>query len=337
MKILVRAPNWLGDSVMALPCLKALKEAFPEAELLLGCREHLVDFFKACSAVDRIISCSGEGPFLSQLLGPVEKIRADIGILLTNSFSTALWMWRTGTRKRFGYNRDGRRLFLTTPITVTPKLAAAHMTDYYLNIAVEAGARPDSRQPVPIVSAEGKIAAAEVLSKYNISGDYALIAPVSAYGGVKDWPADRYAEVARKLAEEMPVLITGSRGQAEQCNAIATAAGKEVTSIAGETGLAGFMGITSQAKLFLGGDSGGAHLAAGFGIQTTVIYGITEPSRTKQLGPAVTILGKGGLCTPDLKDPGVQAMAKQALEEIGVDEVMGTIRGKRHIVSQLTE
>lgn len=324
--ILVRVPNWLGDCVMALPVFAALREAHPIAHRIAACRSHLCACFTASPDVDEVVPAPPRRDWRSLLaLGEEEKRlrerHIEIGLLLTNSFATALWMWRIGISRRIGYARDGRSVFLTDPIPPTPTLLVAHQSDYYLHLTTYLGADPRSRMPQLFVPEEGRRSAQKVLEERNIQGDYAVLAPVSAYGEVKDWPPRRYAEVAQALAKEMPVVLTGMTAHWEICEAI-RGTSRNILNLAGAVDLAGFFGLVEGAKIFLGGDSGGAHVAAALGIPTVVIFGITEPSRTRPLGPRVRLVGRGGMATPNLKDPTVRQAARMALESISVAEVL---------------
>ncbi len=342
--ILLRAPNWLGDCVMCLPALDALKTALPGSRLIVGCREHLSVCFAAHPGVDVVITCPDSGGLgaLPRIITTGRRLRnlgADIGLLFTNSFSTALWLWFTRTRQRVGYDRDSRGLLLTRAIPVTPALHAAHMTDYYLNLVAAVGANPGPGVPNPGAAHEpvipnltvpdnGVEEAAGCLEDLDTDcSRYAVLAPASAYGPVKDWPPAHYAQVASRLVADrkLAVIITGTAAQEPACRSIAATAGSRVFCVAGKTGMAGFLGLIAGASLFIGGDSGGAHVAASLGIPTIVIFGITEPSRTRPLGKSVRIIGSGNTCTPDLDDPQVQSRARKALENISVEEVMQAV------------
>jgi len=346
--LLVRAPNWLGDCVMCLPALEELHAGLPGTRLTVACREALGACFAAHPAVAEVMACPPAG----RVFGPLQSGWAlrgrgfEAGLLFTNSFSSALWLWCSGTRRRIGYARDGRSLFLTEGVRVTPALSAAHMSDYYGQLAARLGADPGPGVPPPgareetviphlTVPAHGREQAAALrarLADVPAEAGYAVLAPVSAYGAVKDWPAARYAEAAGRLARDrgLAVFVSGTAAQADACCAIAAQAGEGVRSVAGEVELAGFLGLLEGCTLFLGGDSGGAHVAAALGRPTVVIFGITEPSRTRPLGMRVRLVGAGGVHTPDLNDPAVQAQAREALSGIGVDDVLAEIA---HVLS----
>ncbi len=329
-RLLVRAPNWLGDCVMALPTLAALRRSLPRTTLAVACREGLDACFRSDPTVDEVRIVPGASRSLAgakALWRDARTLRAarfDAGLLLTNSLSTAVWLWAAGVPERLGYPRDGRRFFLTACEPVTPEVRALHQSEYYLRLAGLLGVDGPAALPKLHVPPEGAASARRLLAAKDVEGGYAVFAPVSGFGAVKDWPEGRYAHLARRVAEtlRLPVLLCGTSAQEPACQRIAAEAGSSaVMSVAGLTDLAGFLGLLEGASLFVGGDSGGAHAAAAFGKPTVAIFGITEPSRTRPLGPRVTCVGAGGLETPRLRSPAVREAARRELEAVSVEEV----------------
>ncbi len=330
MKIIVRTPNWLGDCIMALPVFRELKKAYPSAHIAAACRSNLQDCFCASPDIDEVITVPPSGGgiegfkklYQSALALREEEFNA--GVLLTNSFSSALWLWLTKINKRIGFARDLRSLLLNCPFKVTEDIAAAHQGQYYLQLLNCFGVEANMSNPVLFVPEKGQQEAQAALQSLGIpeSGKYAVIAPFSAYGPVKDWPKEYYADIAAMITKKtgMQVLITGTPAQKAECQSIAEGI-DGVFPAAGLTGLSGFLGLLKNADLFVGGDSGGAHSAAALNIPTVSIFGITEPSRTRALGEKVAIIGKGGMQTPNLRDPKVARMAREALESIAPEEV----------------
>jgi len=328
--ILVRAPNWLGDCVMALPVFRRLREAFPSATIIAACRAHLADCFSASPDIDEVVLCPSSGGVktllnLWQAGGALRGRNIDAGILLTNSFSSGLWLWRTGAKARIGFSRDGRGMFLTHRVFPTREILAAHQADYYLRLLSELNAPTTLDDPVLVVPESGRAEAASVTKGLGLPAGTKLIAmaPVSAYGPVKDWLPERYGEVAKRLYETggWVTLVTGIAKDRERCEAICAVAGNGARNVAGMTGMSGFLGLMDAADAFVGGDSGGSHVAAALGKPTVAIFGITEPSRTHALGRFVKNVGRGGMVTPDLKDPLVRQQAQEALASVSVDDV----------------
>ncbi len=344
-------PNWLGDSVMAMPALRHLRETLPSAKMYLSGRTAFESLFAAQPGVAGFVEApdSGFGKLLKGMSDTRRLVRdaginpkIDIGLLLTNSLSTAAWMWRTGARKRIGYDLDCRRYFLTHPVPCGGVERSWHFIQYYLWLAQsvetvlseemeirrkEVAPLAQYRLPSLSVGQSGRDEAAAVLKKLGITGPYAAIAPASAYGLVKDWPPNHYRALVEKLNREfdLPVLITGGGKQSDVCAGIA--GGQSAAhNLAGATSLDGFAGLLENASLFVGGDSGGAHVAAAMGIPTTVIFGITNPSRTRPTGLHVASLGTGEEKDIKLNTPEAREAAKRALAAIRPETVAETAR-----------
>lgn len=327
MKIVVRTPNWLGDCIMALPVFRELKCKYPDAEIVAACRKSVADCFVASKYIDRVLLTPDKGgkirDFISSAL-ELKKERFDIGVLTTNSFGTALWLLLGGVKRRIGFARDGRKFMLTDSFEPNTKILLAHQGEYYLYVLRALGIEANMGFPELHISSEGRMQAERVLAEIGMSGKkYCVIAPLSAFGGVKDWGNDKYAEVAKMVVQTlgMEVIITGTPAQYEITQKISEIA-QGVYNIAGKVSLAGFMGILEKASLYIGGDSGGAHTAAALGIPTITIFGITEPSRTKAIGKKVAVVGEGGMCTPNLRDPEVMKAARKALEAITPEMIL---------------
>ncbi len=331
MKIVVRTPNWLGDCIMALPVFRELRCKYPNAEIVAACRKNVAECFSASKYIDRVILAPSKGANISEYIKSIRELRNehfDIGILNTNSFGTALWLALGGVKRRIGFARDYRRFLLTDHVMANAKILTAHQGEYYLDVLKVLGIKAEMGYPELEISSKGRAEAENSLKELNLLNKaYAVIAPLSAYGGVKDWGNSKYAEVAKQIVQTlgMEVVITGTPEQVKVTQEISNVS-VGVHNLAGKVSLSGFMGIIEKAALYIGGDSGGAHTAAALSVPTVTIFGITEPSRTKAIGRKVTVVGDGGMCTPNLRDPEVQKAARKALEAITPEKIINEAR-----------
>src|SRR3989337_1538851 len=134
-KVLVRAPNWIGDAVMSLPALDALKELYPSAEIYVLAKTRVMPVFENNPSVAGIIEYGREhGGFTGRLKlsGELKKHRFDLAVLFPMP-------------ERAGYARDLRSGLLTRAIPVTEEIKKRHQVYYYLNIVEKLGGRPPSR------------------------------------------------------------------------------------------------------------------------------------------------------------------------------------------------
>ncbi len=349
--ILVRMPNWLGDCIMAMPALRHLRETLPTAQLYLSGRRAFAGLFRCQPGVAGFVEApdSGLGKLIKGMSDTRRIVREsgmsapiDVGLLLTNSLSTAAWMWRTGAEVRIGYDLDCRRFFLTHPVPCGGVEQSWHFIKYYLWLAqtlesiLSADEEIPRRQVEPLaayqyptlcISDAGREEAAALRQSVGVSGPYAVIAPASAYGPVKDWPPEYYRELVSILNKQYgySVLITGGRDQADVCQSIADGHAAAF-NVAGQTSLDGFAALLADASLFVGGDSGGAHVAAALEIPTIVIFGITNPSRTRPTGLRVATLGEGEDKDIKLNTMEAREAAKLALSSIRPEKVAETVR-----------
>jgi heptosyltransferase-2 len=327
----------------------------------VACKPSLFDLFRARPCVDALLDAAARpeswrrrapaGALAAAGAGEagVERVRRALaedggrfrlGVLFTNSFSSAWQMWRTGTSQRYGYARDARRWLLRPAVPCLPATRSAHMAGCYHDLAEYAAleaspvdVRPQARDgglPIPQIHPppEGLAEASRLREEWGLGGACAVLAPLSAYGSVKDWPAERYAELAARLAAGgRAVIITGAPGQEAACEDIRRMAGAAIHNGAGRTTLGGLLGLLAGADVFVGGDSGAAHAAAALGIRTVAIFGVTDPSRTRPLGRDVRVVGAPvGQAIPRLNTARARAAAREALAAISVERVWEAVK-----------
>src|SRR2546427_6530536 len=145
MKILVRATNWVGDAIMALPALRAVRARFPEANIAIVARPYVADIYRGQKICDELIpydpSATHKGlPERARLAQQLRAQKFDVALLLQNAFDAAWLAWRAGIPERIGYARDGRSLLLTRKIAVPkPGEIPPHEQFYYLELLRCAG------------------------------------------------------------------------------------------------------------------------------------------------------------------------------------------------------
>src|SRR5262249_889294 len=130
-KILIRGPNWVGDAVLAIPALKAIRNRFPKAEITLLVRPWVAGLFTSAPFVDKVWSENKPASFVDwrRITQEIRQRGFDVGLLLPNSFESALVMFLGRVPRRIGYATDGRRWMLTK--SVVPEHGSQHQTNYY--------------------------------------------------------------------------------------------------------------------------------------------------------------------------------------------------------------
>ncbi len=321
-KILVRGVNWIGDAVMTLPALEALRKAFPGSRISLLVRPSVAQVFERNPNVDEVIRYEEKGVLGKlRLARKLRKAAFSKAILLQNALDAALISFLAGIPERIGYDRDARGFLLTKRIAYDNDDRRLHHIDYYLNLLASAGISVDCYRPDPWIylSLEERLEARDALSllRRPLLG----INPGAAYGPAKRWPPDRFAEVARWFIRDIggSVVIfggedekvisqeieffatreggalpshasTGRGGQAEGC--------LSVLNLAGKTSLRNLIALISECDVFVGNDSGPMHIAYAVGTPLVAIFGSTSPELTGPAGKGSAVIKPEVSCSP---------------------------------------
>jgi lipopolysaccharide heptosyltransferase II len=313
-RILLRATNWVGDAVMTLPALAALHQLCPQAEIEVLARPWVGAVYVAAPGVSRVIAYDKDNAHAGlggrlRLARELKQRNYDWAVLCQNAFDAAFVAWLARVPLRLGYAADGRSFLLTHAAPRRPQVRQVHETSYYLYILREAGLLGQDPpaggvQPSLVLAAEDTAWADEFLAGKGLAQARLLgLAPGAAFGPAKQWPADRFAAVARDLASEFDsVLLFGSQGEANACAQVASGlGGLTVLDLAGGTSLGQALALLSKLGLFISNDSGLMHAAAALGTPTVAVFGSTNPVTTGPLGPRVSLIREAVDCSPCLK------------------------------------
>jgi heptosyltransferase II len=289
MRILVRATNWLGDAIMCLPALHALRAAQPSAHIAILGHAWLKDLYSTESFCDEVIAypktIAGKYSLARRLRG-----RFDQTVLLQNAFEAAAFAFAARVSSRVGYDRDGRGWLLTQSIPV-PKIG--HERFYYLELLRLAGwiGSYDAESPIRLngIQREPK----------PVIG----ISPGAAFGSAKRWYPDRFAAAAAEVALERKssVALFGSASE-QDIVAIVEAAllakGVAVENYAGRTSLSQFIQLVANCELMLTNDSGAMHVAYAVGTPSVTVFGSTDHIGTGPVGAMARIVREPVDCAP---------------------------------------
>jgi heptosyltransferase II len=289
-RILIRAANWLGDSVISVPAVRAIKAGRPDAHLTVAAPAKIASVWKLVPEVDEVLVLPSRS-----LFSAVNAIRRsayfDAAILFPNSLRAALEVWFAGIPRRAGFPGHRRRWLLNQVIEEEQRRGPVqHQVYRYLRMARELGgpaAPPEVRKFLPRIKTNG--APAKV-----------GLCPGAEYGPAKRWLPERFAEVALNIAEQRPVqwILFGTAADQERGAAIASALGERCVNRIGQTTVDELASELAECALLLTNDTGTMHLATLVGVPVVAVFGSTEPRLTGPLGSGHDVIRHQVECSP---------------------------------------
>ncbi len=290
MKILLRATNWVGDVAMSLPALKALRATFPADHLAILARPWVADLYRLRSEADELIVEDASGAHAGvegrrRLAADLRAKGFDVAVLLPTSFGTAWTLQQAGIPVRCGWAAEGRGPLLTHALPQR-LVRGRHQVGKHLLLVEAAGARlpaaPDASWEVP---AEAIAGGRGVLQAAGWDGRPIVAVHLASFAhAAKRWELPRFAALLDRIAEEkkLGAVLLGSRSEASvNAEAAALVRTPRVLDLSGRSSLSEALGILAAARLFVGNDSGLAHLAGAAGTPAVVVFGPTDPGATR--------------------------------------------------------
>ena len=325
-RLVIRAPNWLGDAVMALPALAAVRAGLPDTHITIAAIASVAPVFhEEIAAAPNDVLTIADRRCERQI---VADGKFDAGLLLTNSFGSGWTLRRAGISDRWGFATSGRGFLLTRRVS-RPR-TRVHQSAYYAALVEGLGFSVTDATPRIMVRAATVERAAETLEKLGV-GARALVvgfAPGAAYGHAKRWPPSRVAAVITRLAQERGAIsiLVGAHDDREAGREIESAlpSGVTVTNLIGRTDLRQLSGILARCSAFVSNDSGAMHLAAAVGVPVTAIFGPTDERVTAPVGNHHVILHKV-FCRPCmLRDCPIDHRCMKRITSDEVFEIVAT-------------
>lgn len=300
-------PNWVGDLVMATPVLTDLRHRFPDAEITAMCKEHLADLLKRDGAVDEVFAFSQPGyGFLrraadADLIGKIRMGRYDLGVLLTNSFSSAWLFFQGRIPRRLGYRARLRSFFLTDGVSWPAE--RMHQVDFYKTLLEPLGIKRSQTAPRIYLTEEEIRIAKELLYQRGYREGRALIGinPGAAYGSAKCWPPERFRSLALQLSDKDPeafILFFGDAATEGMVKEIVKEMPPRVLNLAGATDLRELICLIKLCDVLVTNDSGPMHIGAALGTPLVALFGSTDEALTGPFGQSEAVIRKKVSCSP---------------------------------------
>ncbi len=331
MRLGVFLPNWVGDVVMATPALRALRRHVGDGAMVGIMRPYVAEVLAGSAWFDEaVVYEKGEG-------NPVPRLRAaqlDAVVLLTNSLRTGWMAYRSGARQRIGMAGNLRSPLLTTkvfPMRRGWRRAFLPTVAGYLHVAQAAGAPPVAPVLELATTAADERLADAVWQRHSWRRDapVAVFNTGGAFGAAKDWPGEKFAELARRLAVERDLRVLVNCGPKERDAArriVAIATDERVASLADEAELP--IGLTKavirRSSLLVTTDSGPRFFGVAFAVPTVTLFGPTSTAMTQTYAAHETSVSLGLECQPCMKR--VCPLSHHAcMRELSVERVLGAI------------
>ncbi len=324
-KIVIRVPNHLGDAIMAQGAIRSFVKGTPDFDVHLLLPELSLPIYKNIENVKKI-SLKAEhlhGPkSIYHQIKLLRKYHFEIGIVLTPSLSSALILTFSGVRSRYGYDGNGRGIFLNNKIPKDKNKRAHRSERYYRLLERASGQNLIETQPLITFSEDILLNVSKVLTANGIQPEkkYITLGPKSVAPS-RTWEIGNFVELIDRL--DCQVVLIGSKSEFEAGEKIVES-GKSVLNLCGKTNIEMAGAIISQSELYIGNDSGLAHLSAAVKTPLIVLFGAGKPWETSPISNELNLIIKNHLpCISCARNhcPLRGDKYMQCLKQITVDEV----------------
>ncbi len=279
MKILIRATNWVGDAILALPALRAVRKRYSDADIAIVARPYVADIYRDQEICNQLIAYDPKSAHAGfsgreRLAVELRAQKFDVALLLQNAFDAAWLAWRAKIPERIGYARDGRSFLLTKAVPL-PRSGEipAHEQFYYLELLRRAGW-------MDTVADESFISLRVPEEKRRSAGEFLRKSGV------------------RQGAMRIAIGAGASPAEASVSTAISAEMRRPPIDLTGKTAIADLPALLSQCHLFIGNDSGAMHVAGAVGLPVVAVFGPTDPFGTAPVTPRCTIVQQKPYCSP---------------------------------------
>jgi len=330
----------IGDVVLSFPCIRALRENFPHANLIVGVRQKAAELIQDCPWTDGVISINqNERKWYQEVIYQIKfflrlrRFNFDIAIDLRTGTRGAILTFLSGACQRVGFYAPDGKLWRNRMFTHLAHLEGKpgqHMAAYYLELLIDYNLKTENIWPEMDIPDEKLNKVAALFQKENIPLDHPMIAiqPFSLWT-YKEWGIEKYAALVRWIGSEygFTVIVTGSSQESEKADEIKKMSGLNTFNLAGKTSIGMFAAVLKSCTLFIGGDSAGIHIAAALGTPTVSIFGPASISAWAPRGKQHAIVYNEKLtCVPcDLKGCEGRGISR-CLNELTVEDVKSVVK-----------
>lgn len=333
-------PNWVGDLVMATPLLEDLRHHFPDAKITAMAKSSLAPILEHDPNINEVFAFKKPSGWVhnihsNEIIDPLRFGKYDLGILTTNSLSSAWWFWRGLVENRVGFATNLRSLLLDKAVPFPKNKETQHLVITYKHLLLPLGIPISTTAPKLYISQDEKEAAKTLLASYGVTPKSIVVGinPGAAYGSAKCWLPERFKEVTHKLLQNPNVYVVyfGDNIGAPLVHEICQNMPERVVNLAGRTTLRELIALISSCSIFLTNDSGPMHLASALNIPLLALFGSTSDVKT---GPynGGKVIHKHVECSPCYQK--VCPIDFRCMTKIGVNEVYNDLE---HMIEKINK
>lgn len=308
--ILVIRNDRFGEFLLNIPAMRALKEKFPDSKIMTAVDTDVMDLAKHLPGVDEVLLWErGRHSIFDDIVfaGVLKKKNIDIAFIMNPSKDSNLAVFLAGIEERIGYSHKWDFL-LTKKIDDLKHLSQKHEVEYNLDLARIIGA--DTKNKSVSIDID---ASENILNAFGVGNfDHIIAMHPWTSDPVKQWPQERFRELALRLVREpsLCVIIIGGKENFEK-SAQYNYLNDRIINLTGKTSLVQLAQLLKNCRLLVSGDSGPVHLASSVGTPVIALFRNDIAGKTpRRWGP----WGANGI-----------VIEKRSLQEITVDEVINKI------------
>ena len=313
-RILIIAPNWIGDAVMSQPLLATLKSIYPHCQIDVLASPWVAPIYRACAEVNQVIEARLEHKQLQwglrrQLAKQIEANQYQACFVLPNSLKSALVPWLANIPLRIGYRGEMRFGLINIALDNPRKINRPPMANHYLalsnaldhSVGINGNAIANPKLNVSTAAQQS------INEKLQVAGipqqSIYVLCPGAEYGVTKRWPTEHFASLAQQIINNEPdahVILLGSKGdhalgesiQAQVQNAT------QIHNWCGNTSLDEAIALIGMSKVLISNDSGLMHIGAALKVSQVAIFGSSDPHHTPPLSDKAKVIWLNLPCSP---------------------------------------
>jgi lipopolysaccharide heptosyltransferase II len=293
-RFLITNPFGIGDVLFTTPVIRAIKDAYPDSFIGYWCNERVGEILKNNPAINTVFASSrgdlkksynkslikGIGDFLN-LLHQIKQSRFEVSLDFSLDYRYSLIAKLAGIGERIGFDYKKRGRFLTHRINILG-YNSKHVVEYYLELLKFIDIKPRSYNLELFVSDNCRAKSRDFLIGYGIRESELLIGFAPGAGAswgkdaaVKHWPAEKYGQLADKIAENFKakILIFGDGSERPIADAVLGATHSKPINLTGKTSLEELAALISNVQVLVTNDGGPLHIASALGVKTVSIFG----------------------------------------------------------------